>query len=218
MDNKKVDGAVPVVDTLNQAGIIVSVNVVTFSNNISKATVKQKVVEETEAKLVYTELTRGRAFTISDLAGIYEAIDDGDLIDYIDFAILTRVPRVIKSNASAPDFVSRVTVTSTAGYDEYLVTAVSTTQFSVSINSIPQTQLGTVATEYTTDDAEVTFTLGESGDTLTAGDTWSFKTSKYTDNIVIDADETMNLEKSSDLITSVYYPNEYDLRTKAAVS
>jgi hypothetical protein len=216
LDSKKVDGAIPVADTLQEAGILVSVNVVTFSDRISKASVKQKVITETNDNLVYTKLIRGRAFTQSDLSGIYEAIDNGELIDYVDFTVLTRVPRVVKSNSSAPDFVGRVKLTSSVGYDTYLVTAVSTTQFAVSKNGIPQASQGTVATEYTTSGSEVTFTLGESGDTLTIGDTWTFKTSEYVDNIVIDGNETMKLEQASDLVVSVFYPGEYDLRTKSA--
>jgi hypothetical protein len=216
LDEKKLDGAIPAADTLQLANIQIAVNVVTFNSSIAKSTIKKKVIDETEENLDYTKLTRGRGFTLSDLAGIYENIDDGELIDYVDFAILTRVARVQKSNSSAPDFVGRVKITSAVGYDTYLVTAVSTTQFSVSKNGAPQTTLGTVATEYTTNNGEITFTLGESGDTLTIGDTWLFRTSKYVDNIVIDSNETMQLEKSSDLVVNVFYPGEYDLKTKAA--
>jgi hypothetical protein len=77
--------------------------------------------------------------------------------------------------------------------------------------------LGTVATEYTTSGGEVTFTLGVTGDTLTAGDTWLFKTSDYVDNIVIDDNEVMRLESSADLNVSVFFPGEYDITTKSAV-
>lgn len=216
LDEKKLDGAIPAADTLQLASIQIAVNVVTFNSSIAKSTVKKKVIDETTANLDYTKLTRGRGFTLSDLSGIYENIDDGELIDYVDFSIITRIPRVQKSNSSAPDFVGRVKLTSAVEYDTYLVTAVSTTQFAVSKNGAPQTTLGTVATEYTTNNGEITFTLGESGDVLTAGDTWLFRTSKYVDNIVIDSNETMQLEKSSDLVVNVYYPGEYDLKTKAA--
>lgn len=216
LDSMKVDGAIPVADTLQEAGIFISVNVVTFNDRIAKAAVKKKVIDETNANLEYTELTRGRAFTLSDLSGIYEAIDDGELIDYVDFTILSRLPRVTQSNASAPEMVGRVKISSTVDYDTYLVTAVTTTQFSVSKNGSPQSTLGTVATEYTTDDSEVTFTLGVSGDTFTIGDTWTFKTSRYVDNIVIDDNETMKLDQATDLVVSVFYPGEYDLKTKAA--
>lgn len=216
LDNKKVDGAIPVADTLQEAGVLIAVNVITKTNRIAKASVKKKVIDETTANLDYTMLTRGRAFTRSDLDGIYEALEDGELIDFVDFTILSRVPRVTKSNSGAPDFVGRVKITSTTDYDTYLVTAVSTTQFAVSKNGVPQSQLGTVATEYTTDNNEVTFTLGEFGDTFITGDVWTFKTSRYSDNIVIDGNETMTLEESSDLVVSVFYPGQYNLKTKAA--
>lgn len=211
-----VDGAIPVVDTLQEAGIYVAVNIVTFSNRITKASVKRKVIDVTNENLDYTKLTRGRAFTLSDLSGIYEALEDGELVDFADFTILSRIPRVVKSNAAAPDFYGRVSFTTTAGYNTYLVTALSTTQFSVSKDGTPQMTQGTVATAFTTDNNEVTFTLGESGDTLTIGDTWTFKTSRYVDNIVIDDNEVMTLEKSSDLVVSVFFPGEYDIKTKSA--
>lgn len=216
LDSKKVDGAIPVVDTLQEAGILVSVNIITFNNRITKASVKRKVIDATNENLDYTKLTRGRAFTLSDLSGIYEALEDGELIDFADFTLLSRVPRVIKSNAAAPDFYGRVQFTSTVDYNTYLVTAVTTSQFSVSKDGIPQTQQGTVAVAYTTNNNEVTFTLGETGDTLVIGDTWTFKTSKYVDNIVIDDNEVMTLEQSSDLVVSVFYPGEYDIKTKSA--
>jgi hypothetical protein len=218
LNERKVEGAVAVVQSLQEAGISISVNVVAFSSKIAKATIKKKIVDETNTQLNYTKLTRGRAFTRSDLDGIYEAIDDGTLVDYVDFTILTRIPRIVKSNASAPDFVGRVQLTSLVDYDEYLVTAISTTQFSTSKNGAPQTVNGTVAVEFTTDLGEISFTLGESGDTFTVGDTWRFKTSRYVDNIVIDDEEVMTLERDSDLIVSVYFPGEYDVKTKTAVA
>jgi hypothetical protein len=217
LDSYKVEGTIPVVDTLQPTGIVISVNVITKTSNIKKSTVRLKIKEATEDNLEYTQLIRGRGFTTSDLAGIYENIDDGDLVDYVDFVVLTRVPRIQKSNVAAPDFVGRVKIGSTAGYDDYLVTATTTTTFTVAKNSAPQVTQGTVATEYTTSGSEITFTLGEAGDTFTIGDTWRFKTSEYVDNIVIDNNEVMELEKSSDLTVSVFYPGEYNIATKAAV-
>jgi hypothetical protein len=166
--------------------------------------------------LDFRELTRGRGFTVSDLSGIYENIDDGELVDFVDFVILTRIPRVQQSNASAPEIQGRVAIGSTSGYDTWLVTALTTTTFTVTKNGSPQSLTGTVATEFTSDDGEVSFTLGVAGDTLTVGDTWTWTTSKYEDNIVIDDDETMQLELDSDLVISVFYPEEYDIPTKSA--
>lgn len=217
LDEAKLDGAQPFAQSLNLAGVIISVNIVTFDSRVAKATVRKKVIDETLAKLDYRQLTKGRAFTQSDLSGIYESLNGGTLVDYADFKILTRVPRVVKSNLSAPDVVGRVIAGSTAGYDTWLLSAISTTQFAVSKNGVPQAQQGTVATEYVSSDGEVTFTLGESGDTFVVGDTWLFKTSKYADNIVIDSDEYMYLDRSSDLIVSVFFPGEYDITTKSGV-
>jgi len=216
-DELSMEGAIPVAASLQPAGIQVSVNVVTFDSKTQKSSVKSKVIAATNANLVYTELIRGRAFTRSDLSSIYENIDSGNLIDYVDFSVLTRVPRVVQSNSSAPEVVGRVLVYDGVGYSEVLVTAISTTQFSVSVDGVPQSTQGTVATEFETDDGCIKFTLGVTGETFVVGDTWRFKTSKYNDNIVIDSDEFMELEESSDLTVSVFYPGEYDIKTKAAV-
>lgn len=216
LDDVKVEGAVPVVHALEQASIKISVNAVLSNRNIQKSTAKQKIRQATLEALDFRELTRGRGFTISDLAGIYENIDD--LIDLVDFTVLTRVPRVEQSNSSAPEMKGRVTVGTTSSYDTWLVTAISATQFIVTKNGTPQSAQGTVATAYTSDNSEVSFTLGVSGDTLTIGDTWTWTTSEYVDNIVIDDNETMQLELDSDLVISVYYPREYDVATKSAAT
>ena len=217
LDEKKLDGAIPVVDALEEASILISVNVITKNSNILKSTVKKKIYDATTENLVYTELIKGRAFTRSDLSGIYEAIDDGKTVDYVDYAILSRVPRVEKSNALAPDIIDRVTISETTDYNTWLITALTTTTFVVTKDGAPQSTTGTVATSFSSDDTEVTFTLGETGDTFTVGDTWTFKTSRYSDNIVIDSNEYMQLEEASDLVISVFYPGEYSLTTKSAV-
>jgi len=217
LNEKKVEGAIPIAHPLDPASVFVIVNIVTFTNKIPKSTVKQKVRTATTDALDYTRIKPGRGFTLSDLSGIYENINDGKLVDYADFIALTRIPRVEKSNASAPDLQGRVKLTEDIGYDQYLLTAVSTTQFAVAINGVPQSALGTVAVQYTTDNGEVTFTLGEVGDVLVVGDTWRFQTSKYRDNLVIEDDEFMRLERSDDLVVSVYFPGEYNLKTQSAL-
>lgn len=220
LDSMKLEGALPFAFALSPASVFISVNIVTFDNRQQKSSTKSKVRQATLDNLDYTKLIRGRGFTISDLSGIYEALGDGKLVDYADFAILTRIPRVTQTNLSAPTLVGRVKFGTNAqlglGYDTYLITALDATQFAVSKNGIPQTVNGVVGIEYTTDNNEIQFTLGASTDTLTAGDTWRFKTSKYADNMVIDPDEYMYLEKSSDLVISVFYPGEYNITTKSA--
>lgn len=216
-DLKKLEGAIPVAQALNQASVLISMNAVTFSTDIEKNLVKRKIRNAITDALDFTKIKPGRGFTRSDVAGIIENLDNGTLIDYVDFTILSRVPRVVKSNVSAPDFVGRVTISPTAGYDTWLVTALTTTTFSVTKNGTPQTTNGTVATSYTTDNSEITFTLGIPSDTLTVGDTWKFDTSKYVDNIVISENESMRLELDTDLAVAVFFPDEYNLKTKSAV-
>ena len=217
LNSRKFEGAIPIVHALSPASIYVVVNIIAFNNRIAKSTIKQKVRTATLDALDYTRIKPGRGFTLSDLSGIYENIDEGRLIDYADFKVLTRVPRITKSNPLAPDFVGRVSITNLIDYDSYLVTAVTTTQYAVSKNGIPQSTLGTVTVEYETDESEIIFTLGESGDVFTPGDTWRFDTSKYKDNLVIGEDEYMQLEKDSDLVIAVFYPGEYNLKTQSGV-
>lgn len=217
LNQRKLEGAVPIAHALSPASISVLVNIVAFNSRIPKATIKQKVRKATIDSLLYTKIKPGRGFTLSDLSGLYENIDEGKLVDYADFTVLTRIPRVDKSNSGAPDFYGRVQLTSLIGYDQYLITAVSTTQFSCAINGRPQSQLGVVSVDYQTDNGEVVFTLGVTGDVFTIGDTWRFDTSKYRDNLVIGENEFMRLEKESDLTIAVYYPGEYDLKTQSAV-
>lgn len=215
-DKRKMDGAIPVAFSLDPASILVTVNIVAKTSRIPKTTIRQKVREETLESLDFTKLIPGRAFTLSDISGIYENIENGKLVDYADFVVLSRVPRVTKSNPASPDFFGRVKLSDTIGYDDYLVTALTTTTFAVSKNGAPQSTQGTVAVEFTTDDNEVTFTLGETGDVFVIGDTWSFSTSKFRDNIVIGDNEFMRLQLSTDLVVAVFFPGEYDLKTQSA--
>jgi hypothetical protein len=217
IDARKVEGAVPVIHSLQNGYIAIAVNLITFDNKIQKSIIKQKAQQATLDNLDYRMLTRGRGFTISDLSGIYENLDSGTLIDYADFSMLTRIPRVVQSNLSAPSMVGRVNVFDTSGYDEYLVTALTTSTYVVTKNGIPDPIQGTVAIPFTTNGGEISFTLGVTGDVFVVNDTWRFKTSKYRDNIVLDADEIMVLEKLSDLSISVFYPGEYNIKTKASI-
>jgi len=217
LDSRKLEGAVPIVHSLYAASVYVVVNLVTFNNRVAKSAIKKKARDGTVAALDYTRIKAGRGFTLSDLAGIYESLDNGTLIDYADFIVLTRIPRIAKSNAGAPDFQGRIVLNSLIDYDTWLITAVSANQYVIAKNGTPQTTLGTVAIEYSSDSSEVTFTLGIVGDVLTIGDTWLFSTSRYCDNLLIGDDEFMQLESEGDLVFAVFYPGEYDLKTKSAI-
>lgn len=217
LDERKVEGAIPIVHALDPADIYIVVNIVAFNSKVQKTTIKQKVRTATVDALDFRKIKPGRGFTLSDLSGLYENMDNGKLVDYADFRVLTRIPRVTKSNPSSPDFYGRIKITDLVAYDQYLVTAVTSTQFSVSINGHPQSVLGDVAVDYETDRGEVTFTLGETGDTFTIGDTWRFDTSKYRDNLVIGDNEFMRLIKDTDLVVAVFYPGEYDIKTQSAL-
>lgn len=210
-NERKLDGATPVAYTLAAADILLTANIVTYNTTEEKPSIKRKVTEAIEAALVYTELRPGRGFAISDIAGVIENVGGGGLVDYTDFILLSRVPRVQKSNTSAPDMISRIAISSLAEYAEFVVTAVSTTEFMVAKSGVPESSNGTVATEYTTADGDITFTLGEVSDTFTIGDTWRFKTSKYVGNMYLDSDEFMRLASSADLILNAYYPAEYSI-------
>ena len=211
LDNLKIEGSTIVVYALAAANLYIVANVVTYDSKIEKSIVRSKVKKAITDELVYTELRIGRGFTLSDTSGFIEDIDDRGLVDYVDLAVHTRIPRVQKSNALAPDIVGRVEIGSVVEYDTYIVTATTTTQFIVSKNGIVQSVTGTVAVEYTTNNSECVFTLGVTGDTFTVGNTWRWYTSKYKDNMYLLSDEFLQLDLDSDLQINVYYPDEYSI-------
>jgi hypothetical protein len=203
---------------LDPASVYMAVNCVTYNNKVQKSTVLAKIRDEFLTKLYYTNIKPGRAFTLSDSTGLIENIENGELIDYCDFSIHTRIPRVEQSNPAAPAIIGRVAITDAVGYDTWVVTAVTATTFVVTKNGTAQSAVGTEGVLYTSDDSEISFTLGVLGaGLLTIGDTWRFDTSKYKDNIVIDDWEYMRLELDSDLQINIYYPGQYDLKTQLPV-
>lgn len=215
LDSLKMEGMIIYVHYLYNASIFIEVNVITKDRKTVKSTVKSKVKKAITDQLYYTNLKPGRGFALSDTNGFLEEIDDKQLVDYCDFVVHSRIPRIEQSNVSAPTIVGRVEIGETCGYDTWVISAISATQFTVSKSGVVQSVYGTVATAYTSDNNEVSFTLGVSGDVLTVGDTWIFKTSKYKDNMYLDSKEMPVLELDSDLTINVFFPDEYDITTQA---
>lgn len=217
LNARKMEGMRIYTHSLNAASLLMTVNVIIFNSKVQKSTVKSKVKTAITSNLSYDKLKYGRGFALSDSSGFIEEIDNKTLVDYCDFVVHSRKPTVTKSNLSAIDIRGSISVGVSSGYDTYVITAISTTQFMVSKNGIPQGGSGTVGSLYTSNNSEISFTLGIVGDTIIVGDTWLFKTSKYKDNIYLDSDEFLTLTQDSDLIINVYYPNEYSMTTQSGI-
>lgn len=216
IDSRKLEGALVDIYALREAPILIQANMVLNTSKIQKSTAKNKALSAIIAALDYTQIKPGRGFKLSDITAIFENLDSGTLVDYVDIRQCSRVPTVVKSNASAPDFVGRVLIYDDPGYSTILVQALSATAFLVSVDGTPESVQGSVGVQYTLSSGKVKFTLGTTSDTLTVGDTWTMKTSKYRDNIYLDPDEYMGQDLDSDIAITVYYPGEYDFVTGTA--
>lgn len=202
---------------LDAAHVLAQANMVLKASNVQKATARLKARVGIVAALDYTQVRPGSGWKMSDLDAIFENLEDGTLVDFVDLVQLSRVPRIIKSNLAAPDVQGRVQIREGVGYSTILLQALTTTSYLISVDGTPQAAQGTVGISYTTDDGFITLTLGTVMDTLTPGNFWTIKTSKYRDNMVIDPDEYMDLDLDSDIQINVFYPGEYSLTTHSAV-
>lgn len=177
------------------------------SDAADKAWVKQLVLDALEAYLDYTHIAAGEGFRRSDLDHEIESLEDETLVENVDAEIMTRIPRVEKSNASAPDIIGSVIVNSTCSYDEWVIRATAAGEFQVVKSGSILDATGLVGVAYTTIGGEITFTLGALGDTLTPGDIWSFATSAYNGNIEIPRTERLSFS-SANVEVLVYWKRE----------
>ncbi len=220
---REIHGMVMNALAIASAHIWIDMRVVLKTASVNKSIARKRIYESIAAfklngkvnatgALYYRNLTPGRGFTLSDIAGILENLDDGELVDYVDFLVFTRYPTVTKSRAGAPDFSGEIVPTATAGYDTWSIQAITTTTFNVYKNGVLDSNSpGTRGVEFTTAGTELVFTLAGTADTFIAGDSYAFKSSKYTDNMKLDKKESMELVRDSDLGITIYWPREYEI-------
>lgn len=198
-----------VAESIKSARIRINAHVTAKTNKISKSVLLKHVWDELVAAFAYDQFDTGEGYTISQVGEIILSIQNNTLFKSVDFTVLSRWPRVVKSNDLAPDMDRDIEVTPLAGYDTWVVTALTTVDFSTTKNGYIEMTNGSVGVPYTPAGGEMTFTLGTTSDFLVPGDTWTFKTSKLVGNVLVDYNEHMSLNES-DLEVTVYYPGEYN--------
>lgn len=209
---------------LSSAHILINCNVVLFSSKQNKSVVRKTLFEAISAfklngkvnpngLLYYRNNNVARGFALSDIAALLESLEDGQLVDFVDFVKFTRYPTPSASRDAAPKFVGEIIPNAVADYDSWSLQAVSTTEFYLYKNGVLDS-VGNIATTHTSADGSITFTLGTVSDVFVNGDTWTFETSAYKNNIRIASKEFMELARDSDLNFTIYYPNEYKIGQK----
>ncbi len=205
---------------LLSAHILIDMRVVLKKGvNVNKSVARRRVFEAISAfklsgeknpdgALFFKNLTIGRGFAQSDLDALVENIDDGKLVDFVDFLVLTRYPTPVASNPAAPNFKGEIVPLAPADYDTWSIQAVTTTTFQLLKNGSLDSQ-GTVGVELTSADGSIVFTLGETTDTFTIGDNWTFKTSAFRNSMRLDKLEFMELVRDSDLNITVFFNDEF---------
>ena len=201
-------GAEVVVLPILPAYVVFTLNVYAANRLLSRDTIRQRVRNAIVAALDPSKVTPGKGFAMSDVAVLVEGVDTTNL-DHVDIKRLSRVPRTVPSVAGLPA-MSEVLINPLTDYASYVITAQNATQFDVSKNGVIQAVTGTIGTPYTTDGGEITFTVGVPGELFVTpfGQTYSFTTSAYANNVIIDPDEFMALRQAGDLQLNVYYPGE----------
>ncbi len=200
-------GAQVVVEAIQPAYVLCEVNVVLSDTRVDREAIRLKVRKAFVSALDPTKVTVGRGFALSDVAVLVEGADSR--IDYTDILQLTRVPRVVTSIAGLPT-MSTPSFTAAVGNATYVVTTLNATQYQVAKNGVIDPITGTIGDLFTVQGGEVSFTVGATGEVFPAayGDTYSFSTSAYANNLRIDANEFMSLRQQSDIVVNVYLPNE----------
>jgi len=196
------------VNTTEEAELLISARVYTRTTDIPRATVRQKVIDEILNALDYRNIEIGKAFTVSELSKLILDIDNGQLVQAVNFTELTRRPRVVQSDPDAPSIQGDVEVNAAADYASWVVSQLTATTFAVAKNGSVTGSPGTVGEEYTTAEGEITFTLGTPTDTLPAATTWTFSTSKYSGNIQIGDGEVPVISNLGQVQVDVFYPGE----------
>lgn len=209
--------------SLLAARILLRMNVSLLSTRVNKSVARRKIFEAISAfkldgsvnengALYYRNLTIGRGFALSDMSSLIEEIEDGELVDFVDYVTFTRYPTPIAQNAATlVEFNGEIVPLEPVDYDEWTVSSTSATAFTLLKNGIPDSN-GTIGVTHTSADGEIQFTLGETTDVFEPGlDAWNFKTSAFRNNLLLDPFEFMELFRDSDLQITVFFPGELEI-------
>jgi hypothetical protein len=209
--------------SLLPSNILIKMDVSLQSNKVNKSLARRRVFEtisaytldnkvNTDGALYFKNLTIGRGFAFSDMDSLLEDIDNKKLIDFVNYSTFTRYPTPIATNlATTVLFDGEVEPQLVADYASWTIVATSTTQFTLFKNGFVDS-LGTVGVLHASNDGSIKFTLGQTTDAFVPSvDVWSFKTSAYRNNMLLDPHEFMELSKDSDLQISIYYPGELSI-------
>lgn len=223
LNPRLIHGATLNAKALLSAHILVRLNVSLQSNKINKSLARRRVYESISAfkldssvnpdgALYFRNLTIGRGFAFSDLSSLIEGIDEGNLVDFVDFVVFTRYPTPIATNpAPTVFFDGEIEPLSPADYDDWVITATSATGFALFKNGVLDST-GSVGVQHTSSEGSIRFTLGQTTDILLPSiDGWAFKTSNFRNNMRLDRFEFMELARDSDLQISIFYPGELQI-------
>jgi len=222
LETRKIHGARVNVLPLQSAHILLQMNVLLLTDKVNKSIARKRIFETIAAfklngdvnqdgALYFRNLKIGRGFALSDVSALLENIDDGDLIDFVDYIKFTRYPTPVAGNGSTTvEFNGEIVPNNDAGYADWTVSYLTGTTFAVFKNGVKDSE-GTVGVRHTTNDGSLTFTLGATTDTLVAADTWTFSSSAYRNNMKLSKFEFMELVRDSDLDITVYYPGELEI-------
>lgn len=223
LDPRQIHGAVLNALSLFSARILIQMEVSLLTNRVQKSVARRKVFEaisgvdasgnpNLDGALYWRNLTIGRGFTLSDMSNLIENVDDGELVDFVNYVVFTRYPTPIAGNTSTlVEFNGEIEPLAPADYDDWTITPTSTTEFALAKNGVVDSY-GTIGVTHTSADGSIRFTLGETTDTFDLPDDfWSFSTSAYRNNIRLSRFEFMELFRDSDLQITIFYPGELEI-------
>lgn len=212
LEERSLMGAAIDARATEDAHIVIAMEVHLKNAKYDKGVVNQLIYNTILAQLHWRVVRLGVGFYTSDIDALVKNLEEKKLVDWVDIARMTRIPRVTMSNPIGAEIQGDVTVKEDATAVTWRLTALEPTGsplryfYSVSKGGAGKPN-GEIGYLYTDDDVE--FTLGVVGGTLpTEGDVWAFDVSPYNDNIQIGPGEIMALRYPSDIDTTLYYPGE----------
>jgi len=126
------------------------------------------------------------------LGNLFAALENIDGVDHVDLSSVTRKPVPVLETWQGTGAFSAITVSDTTKEEDWTVTFISSTTFSVQGSVSGLQQDGTVGVSYLSDNGEISFTITPGAVPNVIGDVATFETSKAFGNVPISPTEIMS--------------------------
>lgn len=215
LNARRVTGTTVQVFAHTAAEVLIGAQVILTSRHVDRAQARAAVITALQQPtagatdgsgvLHWSRAPFGRDLS---LAAVAKAMESPGSIGEVDITKLTRRPAVVQSNGAAPAVRGLKATELSVKTARWVLTAIDGSTYQVAREGVLELTVGQVAVAYTPTAGEGTWTLGVSGDVLTAGDTWSYTLSPYRSNVNVGAGEIPAIRAATDIELDIVYEDE----------